>query len=96
MKKYVDETNPFTYSNKNGEKVYKDDNGYYMLNSEGKHVKVEKDDIIINAKDNMQVSNVKSSIIENKTVPAPTSEIEKIKQENAEIKKMLNKLMNNK
>ncbi len=92
----MDETNPFTYSNKNGEKVYKDDNGYYMLNSEGKHVKVEKDDVIINAKDNMQVSNVKSSIIENKTVPAPTSEIEKIKQENAEIKKMLNKLMNNK
>lgn len=73
LKKYVDETNPFTYSNKDGEKVYKDDNGYYMLNSEGKHVKVEKDNVIINAKDNIQVSNVKSSIIENKTVPAPTS-----------------------
>lgn len=44
-----------------------------------------------------EINNDKTSISELKEInKKQTIEIEKIKQENAEIKKMLNKLMNNK
>ena len=73
LKNYVDHySNPFEYYSKDkNQKAYKDKDGYYILNK-GKREGIEKDDVIIRAKDNLQVGNVKSSIIESKSTPSPT------------------------
>ncbi len=76
LKNYVDNSNPFEYSKKDGTKVYKDANGYYILKDGKREDITDTKDLIIRAKGNLQLSNVKSSIIEEKTSqsqpPKPT------------------------
>ena len=73
LKTYVDEySNPFEYSKTDGTRVYKDAKGYYTLKDGNREYITNNSEVIIRAKDNLQVGNVKSSIIESKSMPSPT------------------------
>lgn len=72
LKTYVDNSNPFEYSKEDGTRVYKDAKGYYTL-KDGNREYITNSEVIIRAKDNLQVGNVKSSIIESKSMTSPTA-----------------------
>ena len=62
LKTYVDSTNPFEYAAKSDTsiKLYKKDGKYYKLSDNTEYT--NKDDVMVRAKDNLQVGNIQSSM----------------------------------
>lgn len=62
LKTYVDSTNPFEYAAKSDTsiKLYKKNGKYYKLSDNTEYT--NKDDVMVRAKDNLQVGNIQSSM----------------------------------